>query len=188
MPTQGDALGWYVIAPLGLNTFTTQVLGYSLPPSGLGMGSDDLRETELHLDAGPHCSMSESISRPTPFTLGAKKIWVASFMTRLLNRVVCTDWNIGATSAKPSIGEIQPIPYSVAADSLLGILRTGWGKTASWLDIKFAFHPTVAINQSTIHAGASLSRWLATSITHDSKRQYGEHPQPKLWCPQALPH
>ena len=40
-PTQGDALGWYMTAPLGLNTYGIGVLGYSLPPSGLGMGTDD---------------------------------------------------------------------------------------------------------------------------------------------------
>ena len=38
MPTQGDALGWYESAPLGLNPFTTQVLGYCLPPFGAGDG------------------------------------------------------------------------------------------------------------------------------------------------------
>ena len=41
-PTQGDALGWYMAAPLGLTTYGIGVLGYSLPPSGLGMGSDGL--------------------------------------------------------------------------------------------------------------------------------------------------
>ena len=50
-PTQGDALGWYRAAPLGLNTFITQVLGYCLPPSGLGMGSDDLGDTVVRRDA-----------------------------------------------------------------------------------------------------------------------------------------
>ena len=55
MPTQGDALGWYESAPLGLNTYGIGVLGHSLPPSGLGMGSDDWREAALRLDAGPYC-------------------------------------------------------------------------------------------------------------------------------------